>query len=291
MDIIGIPICEGYGLTETSPIISMNSPEARSVGTVGRPIGGVTVYVIDEQGQEVGPGQEGEICCTGPNIMRGYHNNPAATKEVISVAPDGVSRMFHTGDMGCLTADGYVKITGRLKEQYKLENGYVIGRLFSDSRIHSLKRSHILSLVRKYVVPTPIEEAIGMSRFVNQVVLSGANRPYNIALIVPAWPAIRTELKLDESKSEDDLASDERVKTLIDKEIASTCARLKKFEIPQEWAIVAPFTVANNMLTQKLSVRRHKVISTYSKIIAGLYGDVVVEEAETDKEVKEQAAA
>jgi long-chain acyl-CoA synthetase len=142
------------------------------------------------------------------------------------------------------------------------------------------------------VVPTPIEDAIGMSRFINQVVLFGANRPTNIALLVPEWAAIRTELKLDANKTEEELASDHRVKALIDKEIAATCARMKKFEIPHAWAFVAPFTVANGMLTQKLSVRRHKVISTYTKIIAGLYGDEVVEAAESDKDVvKEQAAA
>jgi long-chain acyl-CoA synthetase len=143
------------------------------------------------------------------------------------------------------------------------------------------------------VVPTPIEDAIAMSRFINQVVLTGANRPFNVVLLVPEWTAIRTELKLDASKTEEALASDPRVKTLIDGEIAVTCARLKKFEVPQAWAFVAPFTVANGMLTQKLSVRRHKVISTYSNIVAGLYGDEVVPEpaAEPEKEmVKEQAA-
>ena len=92
VDDLGIPICEGYGLTETSPIIAINTPENRKVGFVGKPIGGVDVYIM-EGGKQVGPGEEGEICCVGPNIMRSYHNNPEATEEVISVAPDGVSRM------------------------------------------------------------------------------------------------------------------------------------------------------------------------------------------------------
>jgi long-chain acyl-CoA synthetase len=93
MDSIGIPICEGYGLTETSPIICINVPTQRMVGSVGRPIGGVTVYIIGEDGTPLGPGEEGEICCVGPNIMKGYYNNKEATDEVISVAPDGKSRM------------------------------------------------------------------------------------------------------------------------------------------------------------------------------------------------------
>jgi long-chain acyl-CoA synthetase len=93
MDSLGIPICEGYGLTETSPIITLNVPESRQGGSVGRPLGGVTVYIIGEDGKPVAPGEEGELCCVGPNVMKGYYNNPEATKEVISTAPDGKSRM------------------------------------------------------------------------------------------------------------------------------------------------------------------------------------------------------
>jgi len=258
-DDLGVPICEGYGLTETSPIIAINTPESRKVGCVGRPVGGVDVYIM-ENGKEVGPGEEGEICCAGPNVMRSYHNNSDATQEVISTAPDGFSRMFHTGDLGRLDSDGFVKVTGRLKEQYKLENG-------------------------KYVVPTPIEEAIGMSRFINQVVLSGANRPSNVALLVPDWPSIRTELGITgEDVMDEDLVHDKRVKSLIDAEIAAHCYKLKKFEVPTKWALVAPFTAANNMLTPKMSIRRHKVISTYKDLIGELHGDDVVpseEEATT----------
>ena len=266
MDSIGIPICEGYGLTETSPIITINTPEQRQVGSVGRPIGGVKVYVVDEDGNEVARGEEGEICCVGPNVMKGYYNNQEATDEVITTAPDGKSRMFHTGDLGKQGEDGFVKVTGRLKEQYKLENG-------------------------KYVVPTPIEEAIGMSRFISQVVLCGANRPYNVALIVPEWAAIRTDLGVDDSVSDDELVNDERVKNLIDSQIERNCAFLKKYEVPQEWAFVAPFTAANNMLTPKMSIRRHKVIQTYGDIISHMYGDdPVVAEAADSTGAKESSS-
>lgn len=92
MDDLGIAVCEGYGLTETSPIIAINTPEHRRNGYVGRPIGGVQVLIMND-GKEVEPGQEGEICCVGPNVMRSYYKNPEATAEVISTAPDGVSRM------------------------------------------------------------------------------------------------------------------------------------------------------------------------------------------------------
>jgi long-chain acyl-CoA synthetase len=141
-----------------------------------------------------------------------------------------------------------LRVTGRLKEQYKLENG-------------------------KYIVPTPIETAIGMSRFVSQVVLCGANRPHNIVLLVPEWTAIRSELKIDESVTEEDMANDATVIELFDEEIEKNCSSLKKFEIPQKWAFVAPFTAGNNMLTPKMSIRRHKVMEAYEDVISQLYGD------------------
>lgn len=257
MDSLGIPIYEGYGLTETSPIITMNSPGKHRPGSVGPPIGGVDVHVIDPKDGKtpLPPGEKGEICCVGPNIMKGYYKNQEETDKVISVAPDGVSRMFHTGDVGTRTEDGFIEITGRIKEQYKLENG-------------------------KFVVPSPIEEAIGMSRFISQVVLHGSNRPYNIVLIVPEWNAIRTELATSpkgknkeniNDLSEEDLANDIRVRELIYNEIHDHCSNLKKFEIPQKYAFIAPCTVANNMLTAKMSIRRHEVIQTYEELISELY--------------------
>lgn len=93
MDAVGIPICEGYGLTETSPIITLNVLDNRCIGSVGRVLRDVTVYIIGEDGNPVGPGGEGEICCVGPNVMKGYHNNQKATDEAITTAPDGKSRM------------------------------------------------------------------------------------------------------------------------------------------------------------------------------------------------------
>lgn len=144
--------------------------------------------------------------------------------------------------------DGFLKVTGRLKEQYKLENG-------------------------KYVCPSPIEEAVSLSRFITQVVLCGANRPHNVALIVPDWGAIRSALGVEEGVSEDELVNDERVKELIKDDIEEQCKQLKKFEVPREFAFVAPFTAANNMLTPKMSIRRHMVIRAYDDVIGSLYDD------------------
>jgi len=257
MDSLGIPICEGYGLTETSPIISRNTPYNRVVGSVGQPLEGITVHIVNPEGESLPDGEEGEICCSGPNVMRGYYRNQEATDEVMTPTPDGKSMMFRTGDLGKIVGDGYVKVTGRLKEQYKLENG-------------------------KYIVPTPIEESITLSRFITQVVVCGANRPFNVALVVPDWAIIRQELELGNEVPEAHLINDPRVQELIDTEIKATCYKLKKFEIPQKWAAVAPFTAANNMLTPKMSIRRHRVIHTYEDVIAHLYEDVPVVSESTD---------
>lgn len=269
MDDIGIPICEGYGLTETSPIISINVPYpgGRKLGRVGKPVQGVNVVILDPDTQQVAkPGEEGEICCYGRNVMRGYYGNPEATAEVISVAPDGKSRLFHTGDLGALDEDGFIAVTGRLKEQYKLENG-------------------------KYVVPTPIEEAIAMSRFISQVVVCGANRPHNVAMLVPDWVAIRSALKIADDVDEETLVNDKEVRGLIDEEIRVNTYKLKKYEVPHNWAFVAPFTAANNMLTPKMSIRRKNVIKHYGDIISYMYGDEPLSSGAYDGHKEEKMAA
>lgn len=190
--------------------------------------------------------------------------------------PSPPSNRFHTGDLGTLDEDGFVAVTGRLKEQYKLENG-------------------------KYVVPTPIEEAIAMSRFIAQVVVCGANRPHNVALIVPDWVAIRASLNIGDEVEEEDLFNKKEVRGLIDEEIRVSSYKLKRYEVPQNWAFVAPFTAANNMLTPKvsalrswllltkvtqmlrhplylisklqMSIRRKIVIKSYEEVIGHMYGD------------------
>jgi len=247
MDSVGLPICEGYGLTETAPIITMNTPYDRMIGSVGRELVGVNVVIMGSDGNPVETGNEGEICCYGPNVMRGYYKNPQATTDVITVAPDGKSRLFHSGDLGVMTPEGFLKVTGRLKEVYKLENG-------------------------KYVCPTPIEESMSMSKFITQVVLYGFNKPFNIALVVPDWSVLRTELNVEDSVSDEELKNDSRVKTLILTDIQSECVnKVKKYEIPKDLVIVEPFTSENKMLTPKMSIRRHVVVQHYDDIVQGLY--------------------
>src|SRR5690606_34216408 len=151
VDALGLEVYEGYGLTETSPMVSANTPSARRMGSVGKLIPGVRVE-IDTSTSDV-PGQ-GEIVVYGPNVMQGYHNRPEENERVFT--RDGGLR---TGDLGYVDADGFLFVTGRLKEQYKLSNG-------------------------KYVMPGPLEEKLKLSPYIANVMLHGANRPHNVALVV-----------------------------------------------------------------------------------------------------------
>lgn len=162
--------------------------------------------------------------------------------------------------------DGFLKVTGRIKEQFKLDNG-------------------------KYITPTPMENAIGMSRFIAQCVLVGANRPHTSVLIVPEWEALRQEFEIPDKVSEEELAKDPRLIDLMDAELHMTCYNRKKYEIPTKWAIVAPFTVANDMLTQKLSIRRHKVQLVYADLIDALYGEKGISQAVGSRDDKQEDRA
>ena len=155
---IGISVYDCYGLTETTPAVTMNCPTAHRPGSVGRAIDQVRV-VIDKSVTDDG-GEDGEIVVYGPNVMQGYHNNPKATDEVMT--SDGG---FRTGDRGRLDADGYLYITGRIKEQYKLVNG-------------------------KYVFPAALEEEMKLLPQVETVMVYGEGRDYNVALVVPDFEVL-----------------------------------------------------------------------------------------------------
>jgi long-chain acyl-CoA synthetase len=247
IDDVGITVFEGYGLTETSPVATSNRPDARRIGTVGKAIPEVEIFICDEDGKVLPPETDGEVVVVGPNVMQGYHNLPAETEAVIFDLQG--KRAFRTGDMGRLSRDGFLQITGRFKEQYKLENG-------------------------KYVVPTVLEERLKLSGFISQAFVYGDNKPYNVCLVVPDFEALRKWAEGHEVSDKElgALVVNERVRGKIGDEIERFGAEFKGYERPQKWALLTEeFTTENGMLTPKMSVKRREVITRYRATIDSLY--------------------
>jgi long-chain acyl-CoA synthetase len=237
IDSLGIDVYEGYGLSETSPIVSANWPGSRKIGSVGKPIPGVRVE-IDRTGRE---GDDGEIVVYGHCVMQGYHGLPDMTAEVLT--DDGG---FRTGDLGRLDEDGFLFITGRVKEQYKLENG-------------------------KYVVPSPLEDKLALSPYVTSAMVYGDNRPYNVALLALDEAAVATWAD-GIGRSIEDATSDEEVHGLLKKEVSRTLAGSKGYERVLSFAIISEqFTVDNGTLTPTLKLKRDVVIAKYRDVLDSLY--------------------
>ena len=246
---IGIPTYDCYGLTETTPAMTMNSPGAHRLGSVGRAIEKVTV-VIDKTyvGED---SEDGEIVCFGPNVMQGYHNKPEKTAEVLVHDPE-LGTGFRTGDRGRLDADGFLFITGRFKEEYKLENG-------------------------KYVHPASLEEDIKLNPYVVNAMLYGDGKPYNVAILVPDFEALRplvNEMGLGDKRPED-LITIEKLQDFVKAEVVN---HLKKsyggYEIPKKFIFLAEdFSLENGMLTQTMKLKRRNVYDKYLERLEALYND------------------
>lgn len=239
---IGIPLYDAYGMTETTPGITMNCPSKFRIGSVG-PVMDKIKVVIDKSVVEPGA-KDGEIICYGPNVMKGYHNKPDATKEIIT--PDGGVR---TGDRGRLDEDGFLWITGRIKEQFKLENG-------------------------KYVFPAALEEDICLNHYVLNALIFGANRPYNICMIVPDPIALEGYAQKNNlPKDMKSLIEQEDVQKMITKEILDTLkAKYGSYEIPKKFFFLSePFTLENGMLTQTMKLKRPVITEKYKDQIEALY--------------------
>jgi len=239
---IGIPTYDCYGLTETSPAVTMNSPEDWRIGSVGKVLQGQKV-VIDRSVAEDGA-EDGEIVVYGPNVMKGYHNKPEETAAVLM--PDG---SFRTGDRGRFDDDGFLWITGRIKEQYKLSNG-------------------------KYVFPAVIEEEIKLMPLVANAMVYGDGKPYNICLVLPDFEvASRWAAREGVSAEPEALLTNERFKEML---IGEVKTHLKKifggYEIPEKYLLISEdFTVENRMLTQTMKLIRRVVLDSYKDEIETLY--------------------
>ena len=238
---LGISLYEGYGLSENTAALTVNYPGARRFGSVGKPLPGVRIEIDNSvQGSKE---EDGEVLAYGENIMLGYHNLPEKTRETIT--EDGGLR---TGDLGHLDSEGYLYITGRVKEQYKLDIG-------------------------EYVAPAPLEESLKLSAYIDQVMLYGFNRPNNVALIVAAMPAVEQFAQSNGiSGSGESLLKETRIQELFREQLKIYGKDFKSFEHPENFALLAEeWSIDNGLLTPTLKLKREVVEKQFKSQIESLY--------------------
>jgi len=231
---IGLEVFQGYGLTETSPCISCNNSDNNELGTIGQVM----------LNQDVKIGSDGEILVKGPNVMMGYWNNEKATKEAIN--EEG---WLHTGDIGEFTEKGNLRITDRKKNIFVNKGG-------------------------KNIAPQPVESALNLSIYVNQIVLIGDNKEYNIALIhCNDEPLIELANKLDiDSKNLKELRNNPIIIKEIKRNLDLFQKHFAKYEQARKISLLEnPLTIENGELTPKQSIKRHIVIDNYKETIEQLY--------------------
>ena len=226
-----VTIMEGYGLTECSPVVTVNHPERLSIGTVGPPIENVELKIAPD----------GELLVRGPNVMKGYYNDPVATAEVI------IDGWFHTGDIATIAPDGYVKITDRKKELFKTSGG-------------------------KYVAPSRVESAILRSIYVNQAMVFGNGRTHPAALVSPNWVNLRAELDLPAIAGTEELAARSDVHDFMQREIMAQTSDLGPFE-QIRWIGVLPrdLTIESGELSPTQKIKRRVIEDRYAGLIERVY--------------------
>jgi long-chain acyl-CoA synthetase len=244
---IGIPMYQGYGLTEAAPIISTNGPRAHKLGTSGKLLPGIELRICDTEGRDLPSGQKGEIVVRGENVMAGYWKNPEATAEALR---DG---WLHTGDLGFVDSDGYLSVLGRIK-------------------------SLLISRTGEKYSPEGIEEAlISGSPYIEQVMLHNDHDPYTVALIVPNRPALREffqDRKLSCMTEEGQEAALSLFQAAIDsfKEGGDREGLFEKEWLPAAFAVLGEdFTESNRMLNSSLKMVRRTITEFYANRIEHLY--------------------
>jgi long-chain acyl-CoA synthetase len=242
----GLQIYEGYGLTETSPVIAVNVPGKRKLGTVGPILPGVEVKIAED----------GEILTRGPHVMKGYFNNPEATAQAI----DGEG-WFHTGDIGEITADGCLRITDR-------------------------KKDIIINAYGKNIAPQPLEALLKSSPYIGTPVLIGDKRKYLAALIVPNFEKLERDAQNMgiQFSSRDDLVANDKVKTMIQGELDRFNQNLDRQEKIHRFTLLPrDFTIEDDEITPSLKVKRKNIDKKYKDLIDRMY---VEEGAEEKRELK-----
>jgi long-chain acyl-CoA synthetase len=232
----GLPIYEGYGLTETSPVVAVTSTDYNGIkiGTVGPPLRGVEIKIADD----------GEILARGPGIMMGYYRDPLLTAQVID--PDG---WFHTGDVGVFEPEGQLRITGRKKEIFKTSLG-------------------------KYIAPELIENKVKESPFIDNVMVVGENEKFAAALLVPdfnylrSWCLIKGHNYTTDAEMVNSIVIRQRISRVIDETNVNfgNAEQIKKFDIvPDEWGI------SSGELTPTLKLKRKFIHDKYNSQIEKLF--------------------
>ena len=234
---IGLPVYQGYGLTETAPIVSTSWPESYKNGTSGKPTRNVQVRIAED----------GEIEVRGPCVMKGYYNRPEDTKQAIT--PDG---WFRTGDIGHLDRDGFLVVTDRKKDLLKTAGG-------------------------KFVAPQPIENLLKTSPYIVNAVVVGDGRKFVSALLVPNVVAVEAAALADgiAFAKPADLLRNPWTEGLIGNEIERLCHDMAQYEKPKRFALLSEdFTFAGGEVTYTLKLRRKKIEERYHDVIESLYADV-----------------
>ncbi len=230
----GLYILEGYGLTETTPVIAVNGLDDYKIGTVGKPLFNVEVKIADD----------GEVLTRGPHVMKGYYKRPEDTKEAI----DG-DNWLHTGDIGELDEDGFLKITDR-------------------------KKNLIVTSGGKNVAPQPIENSLINSPYIEQVMLIGDKRNFISALVVPAFDAVKswaTEKNLNFDSNEELIALQEVV-DLFESEIDNRTENFARYEQVKQFRLLPKeLTIEDGELTPTLKIKRRIVEEEFKDLISDIY--------------------
>ena len=233
---IGMPVFEGYGMTETSPVIAVSCRDkyGREANTVGFPLGGVEIAITPD----------GEVICRGHNVMMGYYKDEELTNEIID--KDG---WLHTGDLGRFTTKGQLVLTGRKKNLFKTSQG-------------------------KYVNPQLIEDMLVRSRFIEQVVVVGENQKFAAALIIPDYEFLKCWCERHDVKytTKEEMAQNPQILQRIKKEIDKCNLELGKAENVMKFVLITDeWTQANGFLTPTLKIKRNKVLADYVETINRIY--------------------
>lgn len=234
-DAVGIDVLNGYGLTESSPVIGVRRRDNNTLGSIGKPIDETQIKIIDPESKiEIKNGKKGVLCIKGPQVMRGYYKNPEATRDVIS--SEG---WLNTGDLVQISPDGSILITGRAKDTIVLSNG-------------------------ENIEPQGIEDACLKSPFIKQIVLVGQDKPSLGALIVPDYENIKTHT--ESAVAVEQLIRQEVKKLVAERENFVSFERISSVRIIEE-----EFTIDNGLMTPTVKIRRNKVFERYSSVIEDMF--------------------